>query len=398
MPFASMDGAVLTFHRGPPAFVAALFVVQAVLAVVFALGWRTRIVGVALFIFVVSLQARCPLAFYLGDDLTRVMMFWACVLPVGARLSIDSKRSRAPGALRSFAAGGLVLVPVTLFLFTGFEKMLSPAWRNGSALNVFLDTWIYPTTIGAALRDNAPWLLPALTIAALVAEIALPLLLLTPWWRVRMFAAAGLFALMVGIATMLDVGLFPLVTATALVPLVPSELWSRGAPSPAGAAPVRARSRPLDLVALACLLTMIGTSMLNMLQWQVPQPLRAALQMAGLNQHWAMFANAEAAPRGWFLVAGRTVDGRDVDVLRGTQLDATHLPAPMSTVLTFRERCVLAHAYFGGNEHQNDTSAWLCRSSPMPLRSISVGYADVRGEPPSVLVIEIVKDQACPAR
>jgi hypothetical protein len=403
MPFvgsalAGIEGTALTFHRGPPAFVAALFVVQALLAVAFALGWRTRIVAVVLLAFVVSLQARCPLAFYLGDDLTRVLLFWSCVLPVGARFSVDSARSRAPGVLRSFAAGGLVLVPATLFFFTGLEKIVSPEWRDGRAIGIFADTWIYPTTIGAALRESAPSLFPPMTVAALVAEMGLPLLLLMPWWRVRLLGAVGLFALMFGIAVMLDVGLFPLATATALVPLVPSEMWSRGLPAAALDTQLRKR-RVFDLVALACALTMIATSTLTFLRQQLPAPVTAVLQVPGLSQRWSMFIRPDAAPRGWFLVAGRTDDGRDVDVLRDAPLDATHVPAPMSTLLTFRERCVLQRSFVGAANaaHRPATAAWLCRASPAALRSISVGYADVRGEPPAILVIELVKDQACPA-
>lgn len=400
LPLSNSDGLVLTFHRGPPAVIAALFVVQAVLAIVFALGWRPRIVAVALLVFVVSLQARCPLAFYLGDDLTRIALFWACWLPVGARLSIDSKKSRAPGALRSFATAGLALVPVVLFVFTAIEKVVSPGWRDGSALGFFVDTWIYPTTIGAAMLERAPLLFPPLTIAALLAEVLLPLSLLMPWWRVRLLGAIGLFGLMFGIAIMLDVGLFPLVTATALLPLLPSELWTRETVDVPAPPVARARSRGLDLLALACAVTTIATSTSNLLGHPLPPRLRAMLRVPGLDQRWSMFIRPEAAPRGWFLVAGRTADGRDVDVLRGTPLDATHLPAPLSTVLTFRERSVLQDSFVGTaapHVDQQATAAWLCRSSPEALTSLSVGYADLRGEPPSVLVIELLKDHPCPA-
>lgn len=391
-----VEGPLFTLHRGPTPVVVALFVAQAVLAVCFALGWRTRIVGVALFLLVVSLQQRCILASYLGDDLLRALLFWACLLPVGARFSIDSHRSRAPGALRSFAAGGLLLVPVLLFLSTAAEKLVSPAWRDGRALGLFLNTWIYPTPIGSALFDRAPALCPPLTIAALVAEVSLPLLLLTPWWRARVAGAVGLFGLMLGIALMLDVSLFPLVTATALVPFVPSQAWS-GARAAAPHEEVAAKSRAFSIISLAAGLTMIVTCTVNFAGAVIPPPLAIPLQLLGLNQRWPMFTNPESVPRGWFVVAGRLGDGRQWDLLDDVPLDATRAPRNMSNAdLRFRERRVMQQAYLGADGFRAPTADWLCRRAAQPLASVSVGYAEVRGEPPAVLVIEIVKDQACP--
>lgn len=394
----AIDGAVLTFHRGPPALVAALFVVHAMIAVAFGVGVRTRVVGIVLFAFQLSLQQRCYTAGFLGDELLRALLFWACVLPVGERFSFDSKNSRAPEALRSFAAGGLVLVPVAIFFFTAIEKLVSPHWRDGRALSSFVDTWIFPTTLGVALFDAAPALFPPFTYAAIVAEIVLPLMLFLPWWRARLLAATGLFALMFGIALLLDAGLFPLITATALVPLIPRQAWSRDARE----VPVRRpRHRALDRLAFAGALTMLVTSGVNIVGVELPQPFSGALKVIGLNQHWPMFVHPESVPRGWLLVAARMPDGTQWDVLRDAPLDAAAVPPVMSTMLTFRERRVLQRAYVGGDGYKEITAAWLCRLPAMragPPVSISVGYADVRGEPPSVLVIEIVKDQACTAR
>jgi hypothetical protein len=416
LPFALHDGPVFTLHRGPDAVVVALFVVHAIVALAFGAGWKTRMIAPVLFVLQVSLQQRCYLSIYLGDALLRAMLFWACVLPVGERFSLDSRWSRAPGALHSFASAGLALVPFTIFLFTAFEKLVSPAWRDGRALGVFLETWIFPTTVGIALLDGAPSLLPLLTTVAIVAEVVLPIMLLLPWWRARVFGAVGLFALMFGIAVMLDVGLFPLITATALVSRVPSQLWARGeargeargqARGQARGEPVRRRrdtplGRALDALALAAALCMLVTSALNMAKVEIPQPFVGALQLLGLNQRWPMFTNPDHPPRGWFLIAERRADGSQWDLLEGTPLSATRIPMAASTTKTiFRERRVLHRAYLGADGYKEVTADWLCRRAARargPLVSLNVGYAEVRGDPPNVLVIELVKDHPCPAR
>src|SRR6188508_2618439 len=135
-----------------------LFVVAALFATMLMLGYRTRLASVMSFILLTSLQGRNYLILQGGDDILRVMSFWALFTPLAARYSVDAVlaakqgQSRAPA--RVFSIGSLALV-CQLFAMYVVSAILKagPAWhQNGNAISLALHHHAFATNFGIWLR------------------------------------------------------------------------------------------------------------------------------------------------------------------------------------------------------------------------------------------------------
>lgn len=310
----------------------ALFAVAAGLAVAVAAGYRTRAAVFGSWVLVVGLQARNPMAFHGGDMLLRCLLFWCLFLPLGARWSLDARRRPGPaGPVYSLASAGLVVQLACVYLATAIAKD-DPAWREDfTALHYALHSDLFTTRIGHALTAY-PGLLRGLTAGALWLELLGPLVLLCPWggWRARVAVVAGFWGLHLGIASTMNLGLFPYTCLLYWAAVLPGGFWDalarwrRGA-APAADAPAAAADRlswagrVLLAVALAyvVLVTVVRTRAGPAAP--VPGPLGALGRAAHLDQSWYMFAPRPHDFGGWFDVVGTLPDGSRVSLLEGTR-------------------------------------------------------------------------------
>ncbi len=123
--------------------VTAVFVVLLLASLCLAVGFRTRLASVLVFVGVISLEHRTPSLFNAGDGLIRIIAFFLMFAPAGESLSVDrwlknrdrfwEFPARAPWALR------LIQVQVSvLYIFSVWEKLHGSAWRNGTAVSLSL--------------------------------------------------------------------------------------------------------------------------------------------------------------------------------------------------------------------------------------------------------------------
>jgi hypothetical protein len=70
------------------------FALLCAVAVALTLGWHTRWSTFFAWVALISLHSRNPLIFDRGDDLLRLTLFWALLLPWGAALSVDRRQGR----------------------------------------------------------------------------------------------------------------------------------------------------------------------------------------------------------------------------------------------------------------------------------------------------------------
>ena len=75
------------------AYQAALFILNGIIALLLVIGYRTRLITFLAWIFLVSLQNRNPFIQQSGDDLLRLILFWALFMPWGNFYSWDSKKT-----------------------------------------------------------------------------------------------------------------------------------------------------------------------------------------------------------------------------------------------------------------------------------------------------------------
>ncbi|MCY4658905.1 MAG: hypothetical protein OXF93_03705 [Acidobacteria bacterium] len=309
---------------------ALLFAVAGAVAVLLAAGWRTRWVTVASWVLMMSLQARNPAVRNGGDEILRLLLFWAMFLPLGAIWSADARRAGRPAAPRLVTGGApaaLLLQVVLIYPFNALYKD-GAAWTTDfTALELFLGNVTWGGAWGTALLAY-PGLLQAMTAGVLGLERFGWLLAFCP---VRHGPARTLAVLLFagfhgGILVLSRIDLFAAVGIVAWTAFLPAWFWTQAAAAagrrePGDAAPARQPVPRWEGAAALALIGYVGflnvTGYAGLFGRPVPTVLQAPALVLQIDQQWNMFS---PEPSRWsrFLVArGETAAGRSVDLLAG---------------------------------------------------------------------------------
>lgn len=299
--------------------VASLFAVQALVAVALIVGWRTRWMTGISWALAVSLQMRNPLVINAGDVLLRMLLLWGIFLPLGAAWSVDARSRLRPAATRvlNVYTVALVVQVTAVYITTVLFKTGEP-WWDGTAVYRVVHLDLFARPLGVWARDQA-WLTTSATWFTILYEMLGIALVLSPVWtaRLRTIGIAGFFALHLGFALFINVGMFPLVSIVSWLPLIPAATLDRMTRT---ATASRWRQRPPALMSalgaallvymvliLVRPLTPIGTKLMPM-AWMGPA------QAIGLDQKWDMFAPSPPSVDGWYLFEGATESGQLVNL------------------------------------------------------------------------------------
>ena len=280
-----------------PPLQAGLFLFSAACAAALITGWRTRLATLACWYLVSSLQLRQPFAYYGGDSILRLMLFWGLFLPLGARFSVDSLRGRIPPRRNqhfSGATAALLLQVCFIYWATGIQKS-GELWWNGQAVAYALraDEWVTP--FGIWLRDY-PGVLTVLTYVTLATEIFGPFLAFVPVWTpgFRLLTVGLFWGFHAGLATAMNIGLFPVFAMVGWLPFVPGALWERLNPDPSRAAtdlpdPHSSAISIAALVILTYIALLLGQRT-ALLPRVLPEKVRLVGKALRVQQTWGMFA------------------------------------------------------------------------------------------------------------
>lgn len=397
---------VLSLHAasGHPAFQAALFVILGVAATLFMLGWHTRVAGVVTWLLVLSAHTRNPIILQAGDSLLALLLFWCMFVPVGAAWSIDAARAaHRPRAVRVASVGtaALLLQMPCVYLFTALLKG-GPEWHSSfSAIRDALRDDFIATPLGAWLGEHVPArALQSMTLGVLMLELAVPVLLLTPWRtaRTRALALPVLAILQLSFSLCLRIGLFPFISTAAILAFVPTETWTAlGARSAGWRARLAARfpawagwrqtrvshllaraaapigsARPSFRLGLGASLLCGAVLLFGLVDnisgvagaKVVPRPVADAARALRLRQSWKMFARSSQVRR-WFVLEGTLENGERIDLLTHSEgpLDGGRPDHISDTFENYRWR-----KYFGNVSGKREDvqrralAQWLCRS------------------------------------
>ena len=321
-----------SLHRlgGSTGFEASLFVLHAAAAAALLLGWQTFWSALLTAVLTISLHGRNPLLRDGQDDLLRVLLVWGVLLPWGSRWSLDARRGR-PGHPLGSPAGPMVATAATagyllqlllVYWSSVIAKLESPWWRSGEALFLSMSISRYETRFGQLLL-HAPALLHLATYAVLAFELFAPAVVLLrrePRWRTGEVVA--FWVLHLGMASVLRLGLFPLIAGVGWLALLPGSVWPT---EPVPAVATEERRSPLGRVLVAALLVLaVGVNLTYL--WPTPGGIRlGAVQLTarilGLQQYWSVFSPTAgmtgAQMDGWLTVVGDRPDNRSVDLLAG---------------------------------------------------------------------------------
>jgi hypothetical protein len=211
-----------------PIWVRCVLGAVAAVAVGFALGWRTRIMGVLLYLGLLSLYHRNISSNCGPDQVMMITSFYMMLSPCGAALSLDARRaSQRRGTIAEplivpWAQRLLQIQLSLIYLCTAAFKCRGTTWLGGTAIHFV----IFNHEVG---QSNLEWLAGYPILISLLSqctpfvECALAFLL---WFRpTRKWVACLGVMLHLGIVPLVNVPLFgEQMTALYLVFLAPDEL------------------------------------------------------------------------------------------------------------------------------------------------------------------------------
>lgn len=357
-----------------------MFSIAAVFAFMLLVGYRTRMAAVMSWLLLTSLQGRNYLILQGGDDILRVLMFWALFTPMAARYSVDAVLAsrkkhvrRIPERVLSIGALALVCQLFAMYVVSAILKA-GPAWHGtGHAIHLALHHHAFATPFGIWLAQLPAEGLRAGAYAVWWLELVAPFAFFIPFkthlWRTAL--ALTYIAFHFGLFLSMELGHFPWVCMVAWLTVLPTWFWdrpfarfaqalglqrafevaSRSAqrlikrlaprlPSVPGAL-VFAPSRRWSTAVAAVLVAYAahGTAYAAKHQGNVDGAVYEPLMMLRLNANWGMFAPNPPSDSGWFVFVAKQRNGLEIDPWRdGQAVDWEKPERPAATYKTQRWR------------------------------------------------------------
>jgi len=220
----------LFFISGDAPVQVLLYAAMVIVALMFTVGFKTRIATVLLWFLIAAHHARCPMVLTGEDRLPLQFLIWSIFLPLGARYSVDSFRNPVLPEIRqyiSLASAAILLQFILMYVVTGVTKS-GASWSDGSALwwSLGSDYWVLP--LGRFLRDHYG-LTVVMTYIVPWFEWLAGLALLISYKRnlVRTITILLLFFFQIGLLFSIGLRMFPLMSSVGLILFIPGSWWDR---------------------------------------------------------------------------------------------------------------------------------------------------------------------------
>ncbi|RQG99930.1 HTTM domain-containing protein [Natrarchaeobius oligotrophus] len=222
---APVDVTTVYHLSSDPTAIAALFVLNALIALQLLVGYRTRIATILAFVFVVSLDLRNPLVLSYADVLFAWLLLWAIFLPLGERWSIDAVHADRPPrpSVVSIGSALILLQMITMYVVNGYHKTSSELWRTGEAAPLVLGLDDMTFLLGDVVR-TVPSLLRYGGLAWFVMLLCSWLLLLARG-RVRTLLVGAFVGSHLSFAVTVRIGAFAYVAIAGLLLFLRAPFW-----------------------------------------------------------------------------------------------------------------------------------------------------------------------------
>ncbi|MDB9509130.1 hypothetical protein PN502_19130 [Microcystis aeruginosa CS-338/01] len=212
-----------------------LFIVAIAIALLLLIGYHTRLATIATWVLIVSLHHRNPLLLFAADDVIRAVLFWAMFLPLGACYSVESALNTNPNPLpkRVVSAATVALMIQICYIYmwsAAFKTKSETWWPDGTAVYYSLSYDQYGTAFAGFLLSLPQQLLKILTFSALIFEWVGPLLIFIPFRNsfFKIVAILSFILLHIGFGLSFHLGIFPFLSVTHWLPIIPSLVWDWG--------------------------------------------------------------------------------------------------------------------------------------------------------------------------
>ncbi len=345
----------LHMMSGEPLMISLLFIIAAIAALCYLIGYKTKIANVILWVLLMSIMARNQLVCNSGDVVFRLMLFFSIFLPVHARWSVDKllnlKEPKIPKLFLSAASLFLILQVAIIYPASVVAKT-GLSWQNGTSVFLALNIDQHATPIGQWLL-NFPSLLKILGFFTLYIEKFAWLLLFVPikaqWFRLL---AVALFASMhAGFLFGLYLGLFGVICITAWLALLPPLFWDKLLPKFPGYKTLQNIATKIQIKASTTVQKLITREYLNrrivhffpgtipniivaffgsfIMLWNFasmdliafPSQAVPIVRYPRLEQGWAMFSPDPYRDDGWYVTRGLMADGSYYDFFQQRPAD-----------------------------------------------------------------------------
>ena len=392
-----------------------LFVIAGLVAILFVLGYRTRLTGALSFVLLVSLQARNPTVLNGGDRLLMVVLFVSLLAPLGERWSIDAlRRGSARASVASMATVAVLLQPLVVFTSNAILKHRGEKWYAGEALEIALKNDVMTILLGDIVV-NYPTLVMVLNYAWVTLMAGSILWLLVPVGRLRAIAAVAYLSAFTGMMVNMTVGVFPLGLAAAVTPYLTApfwetltrrvpDSWSDRLPTAAALGPFSKpplehrlldslRERDHEFIAsysvayARSFLTILGVIVIV---WMLvfaaaditDRELPDEIDSPHLDQQsWGLYAPDPSEGYSWYVVEAGVGNETIIADLDGTADSYDHPDEAAATYTTFRHRKYMQKVRRSGKDDTTDRIAeaytdWACRqvaaAHDRPVSNVSV--------------------------
>lgn len=401
--YTRYNGLSLHAASGELWFQQLLFVVAGIFAVLFIIGYRTRLIGFASLFLLVSLHGRNPAVLNGGDRMFRVLLFVALITPLGERWSIDSlRRGSARSKVVSFGTAALLIQPIVVFTSNAIQKHAGEEWYAGDALQIAFANDVMTINLGNLLAEY-PHLLTVLNYGWVTLIAGSVVFLLLPVGRLRALAALAYMSAFAGMAVTMTVGLFPLLLTASVIPFLTAPFWDTAArivPSrfsglskridadslgPLGRPPVEHRildslrenhdfavsyvvafgESVLTVFGFLAIVWMLSFSAADVTGYDLP----SELDYSHLDQQsWGLYAPDPSTSYSWYPVGAELENGTEVDAFDGGEVDFDRPPDAAAEYETFRHRKFMQKVEDSGEEDSSDYIAegyaeWACRQA-----------------------------------
>ena len=325
--------------NGQPAFIHAMFAIQALAALALLCGFRTRSATLLSWLLLVSIHNRNPWVLNGGDVYARVILFWMLFLPWGQIWSMDAQRKQSDfrwwmgklsedgRGVRSMASLAVLLQISLLYWFAALPKT-HPSWvADNSAINIALHLDYLVKPFGVAFREMFADQLPALTWLVFLWEFWGPFLLWFPFdkGQVRTFSLCLFAAMHMGFELCFAIGLFPAYCMVILSVLLPGWFWEKlGFVKSYDISLPKISRRRHQAAQWSC-----GLLVLYLVAWNfsneqfrpvisIPDPLKWVAFTLRLDQRWNMFSPSPPYHDGWWVAVAHRRSGDTLNLFDPT--------------------------------------------------------------------------------
>src|SRR3989344_3703047 len=277
-------------------FVTLMFCIALIFAIMFLVGYRTKLATIVSWFFLISIQARNPVLLQGGDILFRLLLFWSIFLPLGRYWSFDNYlkyKNKKPERIFSIGVVALLLQVILMYISTGLLKTGNEWIPDGTAVYYALSIDQFTTNFGYLILSNFA-LTQFLTYFVWFYWFIGPLLLLVSW----KFDFVRI--LTISLLAFFSINKF---REKQVIELTCFNFHKLGA---------------ILLVILVSFFFIYGFlwNLESLTNYRIPNEARIIGAVLRLDQKWDMFSPRPLIDDGWFVIVGTLANGEKIDLFR----------------------------------------------------------------------------------